>query len=501
MQDDVLLGNLTVRETLLYCAKLRLPSSISDTEKEKTVARIIKQLGLTRCAANRVGDQMTRGISGGERKRASIGIELVTDPGILFLDEPTSGLDAANALSVVKHLINLTHQGKTVICTIHQPRSNLFKLFDLLLLMREGKCVYFGPASESTNYFSSLGFDCPNLTNPADHFLDVLQPSEADPSDRTETGESVVSCDFAEAFQQSSLHSQLISDISDELQRIQTARNSTKEGKKKHHHMSEYATSFIYQTWILLCRSNKALYRSPLATYIQFSQQIFLAVLLGALYLRLSDDAYQSKAGALYVMLVNSAFSSLAAINVFLLERALFNRENAAGFYRTSAYFIAKSLAEFPLLVVYPIIFGSIVYWMVGFKAHIENFLYFLLILIMNSCIANSYCLWIGSLAPTPQLANVLAPVLLVIFMLFGGFFAPLQHVQVWLSWLQWISFFKYEFEILMVNEFDGQEEVLSGFNLSKSNLLRNLLILLALFFFFRLTAYLFLRFLNKEKR
>jgi ABC-type multidrug transport system ATPase subunit len=179
MQDDALITNLTVRETLYYSLALRIPpSSMTDGERASRIQSILDVLGLTSIADNRIGDALKRGISGGERRRVSIGVELVTSPSILFVDEPTSGLDASNSLRVMKALRALCLTGRTVICTIHQPRSNVFQMFDQLLLLAQGEVVYCGPTIESMNYFKQLGYACPAFINPADYYLDVLEGKE-----------------------------------------------------------------------------------------------------------------------------------------------------------------------------------------------------------------------------------------------------------------------------------------------------------------------------------
>ena len=147
-QDDLLFRNLSVTETLRYSAMLRLPRSVSLAEKRLRVEQIIMQLGLNSCRDTKIGDAQNKGISGGERKRVSIGVELITEPDILFLDEPTSGLDAFNAFNVIENLKNLAmEQSKIIVLTIHQPRTDILELFDKIILLSIGKPVWFGTTS------------------------------------------------------------------------------------------------------------------------------------------------------------------------------------------------------------------------------------------------------------------------------------------------------------------------------------------------------------------
>lgn len=169
-QDDTLMSTLTVRETLMYSAMLQLPRSMPVQLKQKRVEDVIQELGLDAIADVTIGAPGRRGISGGEKRRVSIGKELVTSPSLLFLDEPTSGLDAYNAGVVMECLRKLTKQGRrTVVVTIHQPRSNIFKMFDSLMLLGGGHTVYFGPADATSRYFNDIGFPVPADYNIADY--------------------------------------------------------------------------------------------------------------------------------------------------------------------------------------------------------------------------------------------------------------------------------------------------------------------------------------------
>ncbi|KAL0399086.1 UNVERIFIED_CONTAM: ABC transporter G family member 26 [Sesamum radiatum] len=171
-QDDVLFPQLSVEETLVFAAFLRLPSGMSRRQKYERVELIVKELGLERCRHTRIGGGFLKGISGGERKRTSIGHEIL-DPSLLLLDEPTSGLDSTSANRILQILQGLAKVGRTVITTIHQPSSRMFHMFDKVLLISEGYPIYYGKASESMEYFSSLSFAPELAMNPAEFLLDL----------------------------------------------------------------------------------------------------------------------------------------------------------------------------------------------------------------------------------------------------------------------------------------------------------------------------------------
>jgi ABC-type multidrug transport system ATPase subunit len=173
--DDALLPSLTVRETLRFAAGLRLPSWMSKEDKNRRAEEVLLKMGLKDCANNVIGNAFVKGISGGEKRRVTIAVQLLTDPRVLLLDEPTSGLDGWTANSIMDLLRSLAEEGRTVILTIHQSRSDLWPTFEnVLLLARGGHPVYAGPGSEMLKHFGSKGFKCPETTNPADFALDIV---------------------------------------------------------------------------------------------------------------------------------------------------------------------------------------------------------------------------------------------------------------------------------------------------------------------------------------
>ncbi|KAG2405626.1 ABC transporter G family member 15 [Vigna angularis] len=175
-QEDYFLGTLTVKETLTYAARLRLPSHTTRNEIEKVVTNVLAEMGLEDSAESRLGNWHLRGISTGEKRRLSIGIEILTQPHVMFLDEPTSGLDSAASFYVISSLSNIAHDGRIVICSIHQPSGEIFNLFDDLVLLAAGEAVYFGQATMAVKFFADAGFPCPTRKNPPEHFLRCVSP-------------------------------------------------------------------------------------------------------------------------------------------------------------------------------------------------------------------------------------------------------------------------------------------------------------------------------------
>ncbi|KAJ2844493.1 hypothetical protein IWW36_005165, partial [Coemansia brasiliensis] len=175
-QDDLMHPLLTVQETLAYASDLRLPNSeYTAQDKNNRVDTVIRQLRLEAARNTRIGNEETRGVSGGERKRVSIGTELLTDPRLLFLDEPTSGLDSNSSELVVELVKSISQeQGIATLMTIHQPSAHIFNTFDKVILLSQGRVIYFGPTSTAIEYFSKIGYECPVHENPADYFVSIM---------------------------------------------------------------------------------------------------------------------------------------------------------------------------------------------------------------------------------------------------------------------------------------------------------------------------------------
>jgi len=514
MQDDVLLSNLTVRETLMFSALMRIPNSVPKEEKIKRVDEAIRELGLRKSVDTIIGDVNKRGISGGERKRVNIAIELITDPSLLFLDEPTSGLDSYTAVNIMETLRSVANNGRTVIFTIHQPRSNIFALFDMLMLLCEGQLVYFGPAKYAVEYFSQLNFVCPQYSNPADYLLDIASIDIRTEAKSKKTNETI---DFLiRSYPESKLSKEQFSLIE-------------QQGNEEEMPSSvRYANNTITQCSLLLGRSAKNFYRNKVLNVIRLIQTLFFAVIIGLLYLRIGNNqtSITDRAGALFFILVNQSFSTIfSVLNQFPVEKAVFMRERASKMYRVLPYYLMKSIVELPGQIFFPILTSVIIYWMIGLNPIVSHFFIFVLIIVLASLSAISLGICISAASPSVDVANTIAPVALVVFMLFGGYFLNGVNIPNYFIWIEYLSFLKYSFSALMQNEFDGltftctQSQLVRGSNgealcplTTGSQVLilygmendigiwPNVFVLLALIVGFRTLGYVFLRIFTKPK-
>ncbi|XP_053796646.1 LOW QUALITY PROTEIN: broad substrate specificity ATP-binding cassette transporter ABCG2-like [Vidua chalybeata] len=462
VQDDVVMGTLTVRENLKFSAALRLPKSVKEQEKNERVNQIIKELGLSKVADSKVGTQFSRGVSGGERKRTNIGMELITDPAILFLDEPTTGLDASTANAVLLLLKRMSKQGRTIIFSIHQPRYSIFRLFDRLTLLAAGRMLYHGPAQHAIEYFQSIGYQCEPYNNPADFFLDVINGDSTavamNKADETESTEECSEYDktLAEQLAEKYSNSAYYRETKAHLESISSGNKKKTKGLFR---QITYANSFFHQLKWVSRRTFKNLIGNPQASIAQLCITSFLGLIVGAIFFGLEENSagLQNRVGAMFFLTTNQCFSSVSALELFVVEKKIFMHEYISGYYRTSVYFIAKLIADLiPIRTMPSIIFTCIVYFMLGLKPTVEAFFTMMFTLMMVSYTATSMALAIAAGQSVVAIANLLMTVTFVFMIIFSGLLVNLTSVMSWLSWLKYFSIPRYGMTALQINELTG---------------------------------------------
>lgn len=420
LQDDDMFAELTVREQVGYAATLRLPSTMSADAKQARVDRVIQELGLAKVRDSPIGGALVRGVSGGERKRVSIATELVTDPALLFLDEPTTGLDSFNALNVMQSLRHLASNGRTIVCTIHQPRSSIFALFDQLLLLSEGRVMYHGPASDAVPYFSSLGYDAPPRFNPADFFIDLISvdPRSPDKEKTTKARIQYIGDKHATA-------APLIDTESSTVDPEEAAKEAAVERNNDVMPVPErsFQNSWFKELSVLSGRSVKLSMRQKVGNLTMFFQTLIFSVLLGLLWLNNGRDsdfkARRSISGILFFITINQSFgAAFGVIFQFPLERSVVTRERASNMYRTSSYFLSKAVTDMVKSALFNVMFSIIVYWMVGLRAEAGAFFQFILVIFLMSTFAESLALAVSVLTGDPQASTSLIPVFMVLCIL-----------------------------------------------------------------------------------
>ncbi|XP_073318105.1 ABC transporter G family member 22-like isoform X2 [Primulina huaijiensis] len=503
-QDDILFPNLTVRETLTYAARLRLPRTLTKDEKDKRAMDVIHELGLERCQDTIIGGSFVTGVSGGERKRVCIGNEIIINPSLLFLDEPTSGLDSTTALRIVETLNDIAEAGKTVITTIHQPSSRLFLKFDKLILLGKGSLLYFGKASEALVYFTTIGYSPLIAMNPAEFMLDLANGNVTDISIPSEFQDRVQMGNFKAETKSGKIDPAVIQEYLVEAHEARVAVHEKKnimepismdeEMKSKlNSSKREYGASWYEQYSILFWRGLKER-KNDYFSWLRITQVLTTATILGLLWWQSGSDnpkELQDQAGLLFFIAVFWGFFPVfTAIFTFPQERAMLSKERAADMYRLSAYFVARTTSDLPLDLLLPVLFLLVVYFMAGLRMNAGSF--FLTMMTVFLCIiaAQGLGLAIGATLWDLKRATTLASVTVMTFMLAGGFFV--QNVPVFVSWLRYLSFNYHTYKLLLKVQYQHISHSINGVRIDSGY--TEVGVLLAMVFGYRLLAYLSLR-------
>ncbi|EHL02103.1 putative Uncharacterized ABC transporter ATP-binding protein/permease [Glarea lozoyensis 74030] len=369
--DDALLPSLTVRETLRFAAGLRLPSHMTKQQKHQRAEEVLLKLGLKDCANNLIGSDMIKGISGGEKRRVSIAVQILTDPQILFLDEPTSGLDAFTASSILEVLEGLASEGRTLVLTIHQARSDLFAHFgNVLLLARGGSAVYAGDSQGMLPYFDKLGFPCSRNTNPADFALDLitvdLQHSSREEASRSKV-QNLIANWRTGAFN-GSLHPTSIS-------------TPAELGA-----MIRKPSGFFSAYPILVHRAFINFRRQPPLIMARIMQVVGLAVILTLFFAPLKHSYFsvQTRLGFVQEFCAFYFVGMLQNVAVYPIEKDVFYREDDDGTYGVEAFFAQYLTLEVPFEIISSFIFAIFVDLAAGLPRTVTMFFV---------CVFNCFCI------------------------------------------------------------------------------------------------------------
>lgn len=428
-QDDALFPLLTVEETLLYSALLRLKGGRK--EAEYRTKAVIKELGLEHVAGSRIGEG-SKGVSGGERRRVSIGVELVHDPAVVLIDEPTSGLDSLSALHVISLLKSMVvNQGKTIVLTIHQPGFRILELLDRLVLLSNGYVFHNGPLKLLEERLMFFGHSIPRHINVLEFAIDVTNSLIIRSSDRG---------DDQNGGEITTTHSHNI---------------------PKKHNLS-YPNSPFEEISILGRRFFKNIFRTKQLFITRILQALVTGSILGTIFINTANNqdrlTLQTRIGFFAFSLTFLLSSSTEGLPIFLQERRIFMRETSRGAYRVSSYVIANTLIFLPFLLMVGLLYTTPVYFLVGLRRQIDGFLYFGLVVWMVILMSNSFTACFSALVPNFIMGTSVISGLMGSFFLFSGYFISKENIPSYWIFMHYLSLFKYPFECFMINQYGGSE-------------------------------------------
>ncbi|XP_077998523.1 uncharacterized protein LOC144451525 [Glandiceps talaboti] len=454
LQEDVFFDNLTLYDTLRFAAMLCLPATITKEDKLKKMDNVISALDLGKCLKTLIGNTEHKGLSGGEKKRANIGCELLTDPAVLLLDEPTTGLDSSIAFSLISSLKQFARSAnKTVITSIHQPSSQLFHLFDKVMLLQDGETAYFGKVDSMIDYFDNIGLHCAAHYNPADFVMEKIKGSDEERKCILESGRKITWEPLAESGHHNGTPSPAPLEDFDELDSVavkiyENGEDSIEKKKKK------WPTGFLDQYLMLTVRSFKQS-RGSLLGKVRYIECILTSIVIALIWWQLdySEESIYARQGLLIFFFPYWCFAiTLIALLVFPSEKTVIFKERSAGMYRLSAYYLAKLTSELPLVILLPTVSTIIVYWSTGLNQSPGAFFGSWSLIMLTIIASQSVGQTIGIIWMDFDKALSTAAVYILGCLMLAGFY--INTYPTWIEWLRYASYLYYTFSGLIILEF-----------------------------------------------
>lgn len=451
MQDDVLFPFLTPKENMTIACRLRKP--VSNDKVEECVETVISALELSSCQNTLIGNVEIKGVSGGERKRTSIGMELITNPSILFLDEPTSGLDSQTSYSTISLLKKLAiEKNIMIICSIHQPSSNIFNIFDRLLIMDKGSIIYSGIPNKVTDYFAEIHKPLGERSNPADSFMRLIKIN--DKSDDPNF--------FSKKYDSIGVKAAVLSEIKKSLEED---KSNTVISKK------EGRAGFFESTSILTKRAFINVVRNPMLFKLRVLFSLFFSFIVSLIFWKLGRDEFDNvyaRINFFFFVAINVHGTQLnGTILSFPSERPVFMREYSNKLYSVESYFAAKNIVETPVAFICCSFFVAIVYFTSSQRIDSPTYFFvFYCVYLLEAFSAQSLGYLAGAVFSDVQQAFSISNIVILIMILCSGVLISDSSMPIYIFWLKYLSPLKYVIEVAVTNEFvDNSSIMFNGMN------------------------------------
>jgi ATP-binding cassette subfamily G (WHITE) protein 2 (SNQ2) len=467
-EDDLHYATLKVKDTLRFALKTRTPGKESRKEGESRkdyvneFLRVVTKLfWIEHTLGTKVGNELIRGVSGGEKKRVSIAEAMVTKASVQAWDNSTRGLDASTALEYVQSLRSLTNMAQiSTAVALYQAGESLYDLFDKVLLIHEGRCCYFGPTEKAADYFKNLGFVKPERWTTSDFLTSVTDEHERQIKEGWENRIPRTGAAFGETFISSE-------QAQDNLAEIDEFDNETKRQAEERHEARTKATkrknftlSFPAQVAACTKRQFLVMVGDPQSLVGKWGGIFFQALIVGSLFYNLPNTAQGvfPRGGVIFFMLLFNALLALAELTSAFESRPILLKHKSFSFYRPAAYAIAQTVIDVPLVFVQVFIFDIVVYFMANLSRTPSQFFISLLFLWIITMTMYAFFRAIGSLVGSLDVATRITGVAIQALVVYTGYLIPPQKMHPWFSWLRWINPIQYGFEGLLANEFYNLE-------------------------------------------
>ncbi|XP_022997377.1 pleiotropic drug resistance protein 1-like [Cucurbita maxima] len=457
-QTDIHSPHVTVYESLVYSAWLRLSPDVDSGTKNMFIMEVMELMELTPLRDALVGLPGVNGLTTEQRKRLTIAVELVANPSIIFMDEPTSGLDARAAAIVMRTVRSTVDTGRTVVCTIHQPSIDIFDAFDeLFLLQRGGEAIFVGPigrhSSHLIDYFEGVE-GVPKIKdgyNPATWMLEITSPAQ----------EAALGVNFTDIYRNSELYRRnkaLIKELS-----------IPPPGSKDLLFPTQYSQSFLNQCMACLWKQHLSYWRNPPYTIVRLLFATFVAILFGTIFWDLGSrrktrqDLFNA-IGSMYVAVLFIGTQNSSSVQpVVAIERTVFYRERAAGMYSALPYAFGQIMIELPYVFIQTTIYSVIVYAMIGFEWTATKFFWYLFFMYFTLLYFTFYGMLAVAITPNDQISSIVSASFYTIWNVFSGFLIPRTRIPIWWRWYYWACPVSWTLYGLVASQFGDIKDTLQS--------------------------------------
>jgi len=463
-EDDLHYATLKVKDTLEFALKTKTPGKDSRNEGESRqdyvseFLRVITKLfWIEHTLGTKVGNELIRGVSGGEKKRVSIAEAMVTKASVQAWDNSTRGLDSSTALEYVQSLRSLTNMARiSTSVALYQAGESLYNLFDKVLLIHEGRCCYFGPTDKAVEYFQSLGFVKPERWTTSDFLTSVTDDHERQIKDGWESRIPRSGAQFGKAFADSEQAHDNMAEIDEFERETQRQVEQRKEARTKATEKKNYTLSFAKQVMACTKRQYLVMIGDPQSLIGKWGGILFQALIVGSLFYNLPSTSAGvfPRGGVIFFMLLFNALLALAELTSAFESRPILLKHKSFSFYRPAAYAIAQTVIDIPLVLIQVVIFDIVVYFMANLSRTPSQFFISLLLLWIITMTMYAFFRAIGALVGSLDVATRITGVAIQILIVYTGYLIPPAKMHPWFSWLRWINPIQYGFEGLIANEF-----------------------------------------------
>ncbi|XP_030382849.1 ATP-binding cassette sub-family G member 1 [Scaptodrosophila lebanonensis] len=457
MQDDHFFEWFSVEETMLLAATLKISNKcVNIKEKRILIDHLLTTLKLTNAKQTKCSK-----LSGGQKKRLSIALELIDNPAVLFLDEPTTGLDSSSSFDTIQLLRGLANEGRTIVCTIHQPSTIIYNLFNLIYVLSSGRCTYQGTPQNTVDFLKTVGLDCPAYHNPADYLLECVN---GDYGDYTE---ALAECskDSRWCYDQ-----ELLQDSAEPPSEAQVAKFNELRGQPPKLTKAEPTNELTRHTypppewmrlWLLIGRCHLQFFRDWTVTYLKLFTHILSAVMIGLFFGDSGINATKqiSNVGMIMVHCVYLWYTTIMpAILRYPLEIEIIRKETFNNWYKLKTYYVATLITSTPVHIMFSTVYITIAYLLTDQPVEIDRFVKFLLTTVVVTICADGLGVFLGTIL-NPVNGTFVGSVSTCFMLMFSGFLILLTHIPAALRFIAFLSPLRYALENMVISLYGNNRD------------------------------------------